>query len=108
MVMPILNLLADLTGQTIGNLFDPFLWVAMVAAAFRVRMRWLLPVAVLVAVLFEAVLYLGEPPELQAYRFSTYTLIGRTLAGGLIGSGARYFITRRRHTRAARAAVVKA
>jgi len=69
----ILNLTADMSGQTIGNLFDPFLWIAMIAAAFRVRMRWILPVAVVVAVAFEAVMYFTEPPELQAYRYSPPT-----------------------------------
>lgn len=102
MVTPILNLLADLTGQTIGNLLDPFLWGAMVAAAFRLRMRWILPLAILVAVLFESVLYMSEPSDLQVHRFAAYTLIGRALAGGLIGYGARYLITRRRRARAAR------
>lgn len=97
----ILNLLADLAGQTVGNLLDPILWVVMIAAALRVRMRYLLPVAALAAVVIEGALWAVEPPELQAYRFAAYTLVGRTLAGWLIGSGARLVISRRRRSRLA-------
>lgn len=105
MVIAMLGLFADLSGQTVGNLLDPILWIIMVAAALRVRMRYVLPVAALVALLLEAALWAMEPPELQAYRFAAYTLIGRTLAGWLIGSGARLVITRRRQSRLAAAPV---
>lgn len=104
-MITILNLLADLAGQTVGNLFDPVLWAVMITGALRVRMRYILPVAALAAVLIEGVLWAAEPPELQAYRFAAYTLIGRTLAGWLIGSGARLVITRRRRGAPATASV---
>lgn len=101
MVIAMLGLFADLAGQTAGNLFDPILWVVMIVAALRVRMRYLLPVAALAAVVIEGALWAVEPPELQVYRFAAYTLIGRTLAGWLIGSGARLVITRRQRSRPA-------
>ena len=93
---PILNLLIDIAGQTVGTLLDPVLWAIMIAAAFKVRMRWILPVSAVMALLVQIVVYFGEPPELQVYPFATLTLVGRTLAGWLVGSGARWFIVRRR------------
>ena len=92
----ILNLLATVAGATLGSLFDPILWAVMIAAAFHVRMRYILPVAALCAVLIECLFWAIEIPELRATMFSVFPLIGRTLAGLLIGSGARLLITRRR------------
>ena len=92
----ILNLLADLAGQTVGNLFDPILWAVMIAAAFHVRMRYILPAAALCAVLIECLVWAIEIPELRATMFSAFNLIGRTLAALMIGSAARLLVTRRR------------
>lgn len=91
----LVNLAADLTGQALGALLDPFLWFLMIVAALRLRMRWIVPAAIVVSLLIEVGAYLIEPPELKATRFTAYTLIGRAIAGVVIGVVARRVIDRR-------------
>lgn len=91
-----LYLLVDLAGQTVGSLLDPIMWAVMALAAFKVRMRYIVAVALAYAFVSEAALWALEPPELRVYRFAAYTLIGRTLAAWAFGSVTRAVVVRQR------------
>lgn len=79
--------LADILGQIVGNLLAPLVWIIGIGAGLKVPPKWLWLVALIGALLLEAVLAVTEPPELRMYRFGMLQLTGRFLAISLIGYG---------------------
>ena len=91
---------SELPGEILAALCDPLLWAAMVLAALRVPLRWMLPTAIAATLTLATLFWLIETSELRSAHFEAETLVGRTLAAWLAGALVRFLVERRRQARA--------